>query len=101
MNCWSSFHSSKYSRLTDERQQTAVRSAEVGRKISVQRFEPLILRPFSANHEGSARFAVSVKTRYGSPVCMRISSMRCQRSRAETVVTTLPDAGSTKGHVSS
>ena len=28
MNCWSSFHSSKYSRLTDERQQTAVRSAE-------------------------------------------------------------------------
>lgn len=40
-----SFQSSKYSRLSDDRQQTAVRVSDVGRKISVQRLEPRMRRP--------------------------------------------------------
>jgi len=47
-----SFQSSKYSRLTEDRQQTAVRSLSVGKMISEHRFDWRTLRPKRFWHYG-------------------------------------------------
>ena len=67
MNALSVFHSSHFSRLSDERQHTAVRSLPrwsrpVGRVISEHRFEVETLSPSSRWCCGIARFTVSENT---------------------------------------
>ena len=54
------FHSSKYSKFTEDKQHTAVLSLLVGKNISVQRLDPCIDKPLSTNQEGNFLFAESI-----------------------------------------
>ena len=99
-------HSSKYSRLTELRQQTAVRSSPrwsipVGSVISEQRLLIFTRRPRRFCASGNALFTASSKIMYGSPVSIRAVRIRTHRLRAETVRTSSPLCGLTNVHSSS
>ena len=95
MNCSATGpHSRHLAMLIELRQQTAVRSGAVGSATSVHRLLWWMRRPRALSGSGSARLAVSVKKRYGSPVCTRFCRMRDQSWRASTVPRTLPLLGS-------
>ena len=87
MNSSSSFHSSNFSRLTEERQHTAVRSSLVGRVISEHKLLCFISNPNSFCSLGSFSLHVSRLIRYGSPVSALVCIKDHQRSLAETVFT--------------
>ena len=106
MSCFSSFHSKKVSRLSDERQHTAERSppslsSPVGRVISLHKFDILTCRPASLWCSGIARFTWSMKIIYGSPVSTREVRMRIHNERAGMVRTIAPSLGLTRGQSSS
>src|SRR3978361_443340 len=98
MNCLSPFHSSQVSRLSDDRQHTAVRSAPrwslpVGSVISLHRLEVETLRPRAGWRVGIDRFLWSMKMMYGSPVARRVSTSFWNSERASTEERTLPSFG--------
>src|SRR6056300_1105698 len=68
MNRGFSLQSSKYSKLTEDKQHTAVLSSLVGKVISEQRLLCLISKPKSFCSLGNASLHVSILTMYGSPV---------------------------------
>ncbi len=80
-----SFHSSYFSRLTEDRQQTAVRSSLVTKWISLHKLLPLIFRPSFFCTSGNALLAVSIKFKYGSPVLYLVSRMVSHNLRAEII----------------
>ena len=101
MNSSLSFQSLYHSTLTEDKQQTNVRSSLVTKDISLQRFDPWFFRPFAFWYSGTARLTVSMNQRYGSPVSIRTVRIRSHNSRAETTSTTSLVFGLIKGNRSS
>ena len=81
----SSFQSSYFSIFGEDRSHTAVLSLLVGCSISVHRSDCLTNNPLSLKNLGNALFVVSMKCIYGSPVCIRNSTIFSQRYLALTV----------------
>src|SRR5210317_718254 len=87
MNIGFSDHSSKYSKLTEDKQHTAVLSSLVGRVISEQRLLCLISNPKSFCSLGKASLHVSILIMYGSPVSALALIICHHKSLAFTIFT--------------
>ena len=90
----SSFHSSKYSKLTLDKQQTAVRSSLVGSVISEHKLLCRTVSPKSFCCCGRYSLQRSVLTMYGSPVSALVCTSCHHKSLAEIVLTACLDLGS-------
>ena len=87
-------HSSYLARLTLDKQQTAVLSSSVGKVISLQRLDCLILKPNFFCVSGNSLLDVSTKCKYGSPVSCLVSKINLYSSLAFIDLDTFFECGS-------
>ena len=95
-----SFHSSKYSKFTEDKQHTAVLSFAVGNVISEHKFEWLNFNPSFFWDSGSAALTVSINEMYGSPVAILVSRILIHKVLASIVLITCLVCGSIKSQAS-